>query len=206
MLLLDTALLNVIERVCRGFQALTGRTNVWLAFQLTNLSVVVYFIWAALFFWNRDTGTRIFVGLFCGAVIWGLTQTIFKVPVETYELNAYRRVSQGLRNPRRVRDALLRVSFLTFAILLPFVVGRQAASLSLDVRILSYSLVVLTTVVLYLLACDPLPPCQGRVFEWMRRGRPVRSQPASSPLECGTSQRAHGLPAEAVARGLSSRS
>jgi hypothetical protein len=46
-------------------------------------------------------------------------------------------VSQGLRNPRRVRDALLRVSFLTFAILLPFVVGRQAASLSLDVRILS---------------------------------------------------------------------
>src|SRR5262245_5120648 len=45
MTYLDQAVLNLTERLCRRFQALTGRTNVWLAFQLTNLSVIVYFVW-----------------------------------------------------------------------------------------------------------------------------------------------------------------
>ena len=34
--------------------------------------------------------------------------------------------------------------------------------------VLSYLLILLTTSVLYLLACDPLPPCAGKVREWMR--------------------------------------
>jgi hypothetical protein len=34
--------------------------------------------------------------------------------------------------------------------------------------LLSYLLILLTTMVLYLLACDPLPPCVGRVREWIR--------------------------------------
>jgi hypothetical protein len=34
--------------------------------------------------------------------------------------------------------------------------------------LLSYLLIVLTTIVLYVLACDPLPPCVGTVREWMR--------------------------------------
>jgi hypothetical protein len=37
----DQAVLNLTERMCRRFQMWTGRTNVWLAFQLTNLSVIV---------------------------------------------------------------------------------------------------------------------------------------------------------------------
>ena len=37
----DSAVLDFTERMCRQFQAWTGRTNVWLAFQLTNLSIVV---------------------------------------------------------------------------------------------------------------------------------------------------------------------
>ena len=44
---LDAALLNLIEWLCRRFQAWTGRANVWLAFHLTNLSIIVYFIWVA---------------------------------------------------------------------------------------------------------------------------------------------------------------
>jgi hypothetical protein len=39
MAFIDSAVLNLIERSCRGFQRLTGRTNVWLAVQLTNLSI-----------------------------------------------------------------------------------------------------------------------------------------------------------------------
>ena len=41
MTYVDQAVLNLTERMCRRFQTWTGRTNVWLAFQLTNLSVIV---------------------------------------------------------------------------------------------------------------------------------------------------------------------
>ena len=65
----DSAILDVTERLCRKFQVLTGRTNVWLALQLTNLSVVVYFVWAILVFWSTDVVLRIGVAIFCGALL-----------------------------------------------------------------------------------------------------------------------------------------
>jgi hypothetical protein len=118
MIYVDLAILDLIEGLCRRFQILTGRTNVWLAFQLTNLSIVVYFIWAGVYFWTLPGFARLALALFCGGVLSLLTQTIFKVTIDTYEAGAYRRVAKGFRNPRRVRDAPLRISFLTLAVLL----------------------------------------------------------------------------------------
>src|SRR6185503_11870409 len=95
---LDSAVLDFIEQICRRFQAWTGRTNVWLAFHLTNLSIVIYFIWAAsLYFVKRDFVLRIFVALFCSGVFFALTRTIFKVSIEASETAAYQRVAKGLR-------------------------------------------------------------------------------------------------------------
>ena len=116
MTYIDLAILNLVERLCRKFQLLTGRTNVWLAVQLTNLSIIVYFVWASWYFWNSDVAARIGLGLFCTGVLYGLAQTIFKEPIEAYENNAYRRVAKGFRNPRRVQDALLRILFLTLSL------------------------------------------------------------------------------------------
>jgi hypothetical protein len=165
---LDTVILNLAERSCRRFQMLTGRTNVWLAVQLTNLSIIVYFVWAGLFFWNADIVPRTFVALFCSGLLYVLTQTVFKVPIEVYETDAYRRVAKGLRNPRRVRDSLLRISFLTLSLVLCYPILFVYVHLRLFVVLLSYSLIILTTVVLYLLACDPLPPCAGKLKQWLR--------------------------------------
>ena len=180
---IDSMVLNLTERSCRRFQRLTGRTNVWLAVQLTNLSIIVYFVWAAVYSWSSGVPSRIFVGLFCGALLYVLTQTIFKVPVEVYENDAYRRVAKGFRNPRRVRDALLRISFLTLSVVLCYPVLLVYVNLHLHVVLLSYLLVVLTTGVLYLLACDPLPPCAGKVKEWLRGSVP--SQLAGSESSGG---------------------
>ena len=58
MLYLDTLILNFVERTCRRIQRSTGRTNVWLAFQLTNLSIVVYFVWAGAYFWSVEIVLR----------------------------------------------------------------------------------------------------------------------------------------------------
>ena len=179
---LDFAILDLTEWLCRKFQLLTGRTNVWLAVQLTNLSIIVYFVWAGVYFWSSDVGSRVVLGLFCSGLLYVLTQTIFKVPIETYENSAYRRVANGFRNPRRVRDALLRISFLTLSIVLFYPVLFVYTNLRVFVALLSYSLIVLTTIVLYLLACDPLPPCTGKLKVWLRGSTPSREAASESPF------------------------
>jgi hypothetical protein len=189
MLHVDSALLDLTEWLCRRFQVLTGRTNVWLAFQLTNFSIVVFFVWAGMHFQIGGRSFRIALAGLCGGLLYLLTQTLFRVPVETYENNAYRRVSRGFRNPGRVRDALLRIAFLTFSMMLFFPVlfvyryPQVLAILNLRVNsfIVAHGLTVLTTAVLYLLACDPLPPCQGKVREWLRSLVPTRRVPATVP-------------------------
>lgn len=190
MAFIDSAVLNLTERTCRGFQRLTGRTNVWLAVQLTNLSIIVYFVWAGLYALNVDVELRIVASIFCVALVYVLTQTIFKTPIETYEAAAYQRVARGLRNPRRLRDAPLRTSFLTLCLFLAYPVLFVYVNLrepavrlkpdTTDLVLLSYLLILLTTVVLYVLACDPLPPCVGRVREWMRGLSPSRAIAADS--------------------------
>ena len=169
MTYVDAALLNLVELVCRKFQVLTGKTNVWLAIQLTNLSIVVYFLWALLYFLIADFASRVFVSMFCTAVLYLLTQTVFKDSIEIHETNAYRRVAKGLRNPRRLRDAILRISFLFLSFALSFPTAFLYLNFRVTIALLPYSLVVLTTVVLYLLACDPLPPCAAKLKAWWQR-------------------------------------
>src|SRR2546422_10044024 len=83
MTYVDSAVLNITELMCRRFQVWTGRTNVWLAFQLTNLSIVVYFIWVAGLYWlSGDLALRVFVALFCGGGFFVLLRTTFIRAVE----------------------------------------------------------------------------------------------------------------------------
>jgi hypothetical protein len=177
----DAAILDLTEWLCRRFQLLTGRTNVWLAVQLTNVSIVVYFAWAAIYFQDVTLSVRVTVAVFLGGVLYVLTQTVFKVSIETSESNAYSRVAKGLRNPRRVRDAPLRISFLTLALVL-LVPLRLVPLLRVPMAFLSYSLIVLTTAVLYVLGCDPLPPSAVKVRRWLPGALPERlAAPDSTP-------------------------
>jgi hypothetical protein len=170
---IDSTILDVTEWFCHRFQLLTGRTNVWLAVHLTNLSIVVYFVWGIAYFWSSDWGSRILFALFFGGLLYILTQTIFREPIESYETSAYQRVQRGYRNPRRIRDAPLRISFLTLSILLFYPILLAYTYLRAPLALLTYSLIVLTTVLLYVLACDMLPPCPGTVKEWLRGLRPA---------------------------------
>jgi hypothetical protein len=184
MTYVDSALLDLTEAMCRRFQMWTGRTNVWLAFHLTNLSIVVYFMWVASLYWlSGDLVLRVFVALFSGGVFFLLTRTIFQASIDTSETQAYRRVARGLRNPRRLRDAQLRIAFLTLAVVLAYPLWFAYLTLRLHFVLLMEALVVLTAAVLYLLACDPLPPCAGKAWVWLRgltAGRTAREAPASS--------------------------
>jgi hypothetical protein len=52
------------------------------------------------------------------------------------------------------------------------------AYFQLPAALLSYSLVALTTLVLYVLACDPLPPQRAKLREWLATLWPAPSGPA----------------------------
>jgi hypothetical protein len=191
---IDGLILDVTERLCQRFQELTGKTNVWIAVQLTNLSVIVYFFSAAFYFPFVPTLLgRIGVVLFFTTVLYALTQTVFKESIKSAETSAYARVAKGLRNPRRLRDAPLRVSFLMMLVLVLYllvfllVVRRVAPQLltsraPIYVALLSYSLIALTAVLLYVLACDPLPPCPGRVRVWLGRFAAGRAPAREAPV------------------------
>src|SRR5258706_7628878 len=190
MIDIDAVTLDLTEWFCRRFQVLTGRTNVWLAAQLTNLSIIVYFVWVSAYFQLLPFFGRILIGFFCSGVLYVLSQTVFRVSIEAAENNAYHRVAKGLRNPRRVRDAPLRISFLTLSVFLfyPFLIIYFNLYPSLivnylrnQIALLSYPLVVLTTVLLYVMGCDPLPPCPGKVSEWLR-GSALLRQPDPEPM------------------------
>ena len=190
---LDGWILDLTERLCQRFQGLTGKTNVWIAVQLTNLSIIVYFFSAAFYFpLLPNLSWRLAVALFCAMVLYALSQTVFKESIKTAESNAYTRVAKGLRNPRRLRDAPLRISFLMTSVLMVYLmvfvyimrrVSPQFAAYQapLYVAWLSSSLIALTAVLLYVLACDPLPPCVGKVRVWLRGLAPQRLQPRESP-------------------------
>jgi hypothetical protein len=77
-------------------------------------------------------------------------------------------VAKGLRNPRRVRDAQLRIAFLTLSIVLIMPLWFSYTILRLHFMLYAEALVLLTTAVLYLLACDPLPPSDVKVWSWRR--------------------------------------
>ena len=177
----DSAILSLTERLCRRFQLLTGRTNVWLAIQLTNLSIVMYFVWVAgLYVVTGDLALRVFVALFSAGVLLVLTGTILRVSIEASETEAYGRVARGFRNPRRIRDEQLRLSFLTLSMVLAVPSFAAYVALRQPIALLMSSLILLTTVVLYILACDPLPPCPGKIKAWVRALARVRLQRSST--------------------------
>ena len=69
----------------------------------------------------------------------------------------------------------MRTLFVSLSVVLAVPVVVVYLTLHLTILLLSHSLIVLTTLVLYLLACDPLPPCAGKVTEWLRGMAPSRA-------------------------------
>jgi hypothetical protein len=143
---------------------------------LTNL-ISSYFIWVTILMLSGDLALRI-SSAFRGGVFFMLPRTVFRTSIEAAEAEAYRRVAKGLRNPRRIRDAQLRIAFLTLSIVLSYPLWLAYVTLRVRFVLLTDALILLTTIVLYVLACDPLPPCTSKVGVWLRGMVPARKASA----------------------------
>ena len=67
---------------------------------------------------------------------------------------------------------------MTLALLLWYPAVYAYVTLHVQVLMLTYSLIVLTTAILYLVACDPLPPSEVKVNE---RAESRVQVPATAP-------------------------
>jgi hypothetical protein len=75
----------------RRFQDGTGPQRV-ARLQLTDLSIVVYFIWGSgLYVQSAGLALPAFVALFRGGVFFVLTHTLFKLSIDAQETEAYGR-------------------------------------------------------------------------------------------------------------------
>ena len=96
--------------------------------------------------------------LFCSGVPIVLMRTFFQgCPSRRPRTKAYRRVAKGMRNPRRVRDAQLRISFLTLTVLLGGPPGRLCLRRRTEAGADGYLLTVLTTIVLHVRSATRFP-------------------------------------------------
>jgi hypothetical protein len=74
---------------------------------------------------------------------------------------------------------------LVFPVLFVYQFPQVLAILNLAVSsfTIAHGLTVLTTITLYLVACDPLPPCPGKVREWLHSLAAGRRVSAPLPEE-----------------------
>ena len=75
------------------------------------------------------------------------------------------------------------MSFVTLSVLMLYPILFVYIILRIHLALLSYSLILLTTVLLYVVACDPLPPCAGRIREWLSTAASSRPTEATSVVD-----------------------
>jgi hypothetical protein len=165
---IDWFFLSHFEKgVCHPLQRLTGETNYYYAglcsFLIVFTSLGVYFdifpkelVGENSLILDRDHPTRFWIGVFIFtnyfALVWKMS--------ETY---AYDRISHGLANPNKV-NLLYRFIRLNSIITTPFFVLLPIPGIQIYDKVFN----LLLTLFIFLVACDPLPLCTGKVKEWLK--------------------------------------
>lgn len=162
--LIDDWLISGLEKGCHKFQRLTGRTNYWIIGKLSfGISACIFCAFMAKIakydsWWITALGVplvnkpMIFVyGIILGGRFYNGTRGW-----QWDELRAFIRLTYQHANPQKISLYSKLFRYIALGII-PMTRPWFA---------LWYILAVITW---YLEACDPLPPCQGKVQEWLKK-------------------------------------
>jgi hypothetical protein len=165
---IDAFFLDRYQKFAHRFQRLTGKTNFWIAAKLRLLIATRFALEIILTVYHIDprwlhhfdiqpfrSGWELWFYFCSGAFI--LRHGLFCW--RTQEAEAFRRLERGLGNDLRVNPI---TRFLRFAFLL--CIPLWVADLFFGVMSISLPLFLS---IMYLEACDPLPPCRGKIREWI---------------------------------------
>ncbi|MBI1957310.1 MAG: hypothetical protein HYS44_02535 [Candidatus Niyogibacteria bacterium] len=150
LLAADNWLILQFERFSHWFQRLTGKTNFFLTAALSLVISVVYFFLA--FF----TQLPIY---FIGSAFF----FIYSIFAQWSEKQGLDRVSRGFANPKKT---LLPIKFIRIGIpviYVPLIFSNLEFGV---VNWMSNGILFLVWAILYLFACDPLPPGTSKLREW----------------------------------------
>ncbi len=176
LLWLDTFILKEVEHSMHLLQKLTGRTNYYILsrFELLECGLALLILWQSVW---QVTPEDLFsisglvyrfahqhpiifsaffvISLFRGMYGW-----------RTIEDEAFNRVSRGLANPKKISLIYIFTRIFVFW----FIVGYWALSISKHRFLIAwpfFTLLVVFLLALYLDCCDPLPPCRGKIGDWL---------------------------------------
>lgn len=165
---LDEWLIHKAEQFCHWVQRETGKTNYFLAGVVDICLVgVIFAIVAGATVWNRPPADPYFLSqlivrhpwftgflclLFLCAGFWGWKYG---------ESEAFKRLARGVANPEKIRrrDKIWRLLTLTIVTSYLPILG-PSHDLSIFLLLLAWQL---------LIACDPLPPCRGKLWDRLAR-------------------------------------
>jgi hypothetical protein len=166
---IDGWVLSKIEKCCHKFQEYTGYTNYWLISKIS-LLVLIFVACSVIKFLLSHVNDHVLISPAWPTAYGGLLDSIFIIYLarwvfhwENEEVKAFDRIQKGLANPEKastfhfgLRTAilvLLSIDIVTCIVPSPtystmtFIVGK------------------LIFLQIELMACDPLPPCQGKIRE-----------------------------------------
>lgn len=163
---IDWFFLSHFEKGCHFLQKMTGKTNYYYvglcSFLIVLISLGVYFdifpkglIGEGGLIYNRNDMVWFWVNIFIF--------TFFSSSWKIIEAWAYTNLNNGVANICKIMHTA-RLARILLVIMLPFVLLLPVP----QIQIYDKVFIVLVTLVLFLLSCDPLPPCTGKVKEWLK--------------------------------------
>ncbi len=169
---LDGKILAAIEKFAHWFQEMTGKTNYFLIgfVALIKLGFVLMILWSGV---GRLPPENLVIGdclmiakkhwLWTIVIATGLLfESLFSWQLD--EVKSFKRLEQGLANPKKksVPQIIWRLANLSM------VGGFCGWSFLSDRQYLIFFVCMFIWIGLYLEACDPLPPCRGKIGEFLQ--------------------------------------
>lgn len=166
---LDNWLLYKIEKFCHWFQRCTGKTNYFWA-QIAMLFLAGIIISWIIDDWSGGWWTEYpFLALFgflldCFFLLVFLLFSFWAIPRE--EKRAFVRISKGIANPHKAefKAFFFRIVFLVFLVFFGWL-NAISWFLGEGMRIDNVVIFFCFWLFNYFYACDPLPPCRGKVWD-----------------------------------------
>jgi hypothetical protein len=180
----DAWQIDSIEKYCHRFQRLTGKTNYFFLKLICGLfSFLSFAVICSIYLFpegslaNITKDNRLFLPLTVLILLYVLTLTVWGA--NHMEKNAFARIAKKQANPAKSASsvyflirwliwahALVPVIALFPAIFMHFedVSGLFFVGIYLTVNTLMCGLFLLGII---LFSCDPLPPCDGKIKEWV---------------------------------------
>ncbi len=169
---IDAWLISRTESLCHCIQRLTGRSCIWLGYQIFLLACcLALWFFFSLFAGLEDMVPRV-VTMMAAAVLLSGVGLIVVYRIESLETIAYRRLSKGLENPAKIDPVMCAIRLILLAYCLCF---------GPDLRLTGMGWVYLLG--LYAISCDPLPPCRSRLMEWFEGFRVSSFDHAKAPAQ-----------------------